>query len=157
LPLLLNQPTRYYSCFISYSSKDDDFVSLLHADLQNQSVRCWKSSEDMKIGAKILDTIDQAIRSRDKLLLVLSEASIASAWVEDEVTKAFAEERRRGITVLFPIRIDDSVLTADKAWASKLRDERHIGHFRRWKDHDAYQKSFDRLLGDLRIETEQQL
>jgi hypothetical protein len=56
----------------------------------------------MKIGAKILDTLDEAIRLRDKVLLVLSETSIASEGVEDQVTKAFAEERRRGVTVLFP-------------------------------------------------------
>jgi hypothetical protein len=47
-------------------------------------------------GAKILDTLDEAIRLRDKVLLVLSKAAIASGWVEDEVTKAFAEERQRG-------------------------------------------------------------
>jgi hypothetical protein len=103
---------------------------------------------------KILDTIDEAIRLRDKVLLVLSETSIASEWVEDEVTKAFAEERRRGgITVLFPIRLDDAVFTSNKAWASKLRDNRHIGGFRPWKEHDAYQKALARLLRDLRVET----
>jgi hypothetical protein len=59
----------------------------------------------MKIGAKILDTLDQAIRLRDKILLVLSEASIASEWVEDEPTKGFAEERQRGGVVLFPVRL----------------------------------------------------
>ena len=88
----------------------------------------------MKIGAKILDTIDQAIRLRDKVLLVLSETSISSEWVEDEVTKAFAEERRRGgITVLFPIRLDDALFGTNEAWALKLRDNRNIGDFRRWK------------------------
>ena len=63
----------------------------------------------MKIGAKILDTIDDVIGHRDKVLLVLSEASISSEWVENEVTKAFEEERRRGrgTIVLFPIRLDD--------------------------------------------------
>ena len=25
-----------------------------------------------------------------------------------------------------------------EAWAGKLRDNRNIGDFRRWKDHDAY-------------------
>jgi chaperonin GroEL len=58
-------------------------------------VRCWFAPHDMKIGAKILDTLDEAIRLRDKVLLVLSEASIASDWVEDEVTKAFAEDYDR--------------------------------------------------------------
>jgi len=124
----------------------------LHADLQDKGVRCWFAPEDMKIGAKIRDTIDEAIRLRDKVLLVLSETSIASDWPEDEVEKGFAEERRRGTVVLFPIRIDEAVRETNKAWARKLQDTRHIGDFRRWKEHDAYQKALDRLLRDLRIE-----
>jgi hypothetical protein len=152
LPSLLNQSIQLYSCFISYSSKDEEFVRRLHADLQAKGVRCWFAPEDMKIGAKILDTLDQAIRLRDKILLVLSEASVASDWVEDEVTKGFAEERQRSTTVLFPVRIDDAVFATNEAWAVKLRDNRNIGDFRRWKNHDAYQKTLTRLLRDLRID-----
>jgi hypothetical protein len=107
-------------CFISYSSKDEEFVRRLHADLQDRGVRCWFAPEDMKIGARVLDTLDEAIRLRDKVLIVLSRASVASEWVEDEVTKAFAEERRRGAVVLFPVRIDDAVFTTEEAWALKL-------------------------------------
>ena len=83
---------------------------------------------------------------------MLSEASIRSEWVEDEVTKAFAEERQRGGTVLFPIRVDDAVFATGEAWARKLRDNRNIGDFRCWKEHDAYRKALDRLLRDLRVE-----
>jgi uncharacterized protein YjbI with pentapeptide repeats len=153
LPPLLSQPFQFYSCFISHAGKDDDFARRLYADLQNKDVRCWLASEDMKIGDKILDTIDEAIRLRDKVLLVLSETSIASDWVEDEVTKAYAEERQRGMTVVFPIRLDDAVFTTNEAWARKLRDNRNISDFRCWKEHDAYQKALNRLLRDLRIET----
>jgi hypothetical protein len=148
----LNQAIQHYSCFISYSSKDDEFVHRLYADLQNKGIRCWFAPHDMKIGAKILDTLDEAIRHRDKVLLVLSEASIASDWVEDEVTKAFAEERQRGGVVLFPVRLDDAVFATMEAWALKLRDNRHIGDFRTWKDHDAYQRTLERLLRDLRVD-----
>jgi len=34
----------------------------------------------------------------------------------------------------------------------KLRDSRHIGDFRGWKNHDAYQTVLARLLRDLRVE-----
>jgi len=151
--VLFGQSIQHYSCFISYSSKDDEFVHRLHADLQDKRVRCWIAPHDMKIGAKILDTLDEAIRLRDKVLLVLSEASIASDWVEDEVTRAFAEERQRGGVVLFPVRLDDAVFATKEAWALKLRDNRNIGDFRAWKDHDAYQRTLERLLRDLRVET----
>jgi TIR domain len=148
----LGRAIQHYSCFISYSSKDEDFANRLHADLQNKGVRCWFAPDDMKIGAKIRDTIDDAIRLRDKVLLVLSEASIASDWVEDEVDKAFEEERQRGGVVLFPVRVDDGVMETKEAWASKLRRSRNIGDFRGWKDHDAYQKALQRVLRDLQIE-----
>jgi TIR domain/Pentapeptide repeats (8 copies) len=151
LPSLLNQPIQMYSCFISYSSKDQDFAERLHADLQNNGVRCWFAPHDLAIGAKTWDAIDEEIRLRDKLLLILSENSIASDWVEDEVNKAFAEERDRKQLVLFPVRIDDTVMTTSEPWARKLRDDRNIGDFRKWKDHDAYQKALERLLRDLTV------
>ena len=104
----------------------------------------------MPIGGEILDEISEAIRLRDKVLLILSEHSIKSDWFEDEVTKAYEEERKRKQTVLFPIRLDDAVMKTGEAWAAKLRRARNIGDFTRWRDHDAYKTSFDRVMRDLK-------
>jgi len=145
-------PIQFYSCFISYSSKDQRFADRLYADLQNKGVRCWFAPEDLKIGDKIRDRIDESIRLRDKLLLILSEQSIVSEWVEHEVESALEEEKQRGRTILFPIRVDDVVMESSKAWAALIRRTRHIGDFTHWKDHDSYQKAFDRLLRDLKAE-----
>jgi uncharacterized protein YjbI with pentapeptide repeats len=149
LPSLLSQPIQYYSCFISYSSRDDEFARRIHADLQSKGVRCWFAPHDLPIGGKILDEIDAAIRLRDKVLLILSEHSIGSDWVEDEVKTAYEEERRRKQTMLFPIRLDDAVMETEEAWAAKLRADRNICDFRQWKNHDSYQKVFERVLRDL--------
>jgi uncharacterized protein YjbI with pentapeptide repeats len=152
LPSLRDQAIEFYSCFISYSTKDQEFADRLHADLQNKGVRCWFAPHDLPWGAKTWDTIDEAIRIRDKVLLLLSENSIASDWVEDEVSKAFAEERGRKGLVLFPVRLDDAVMETAEPWAVKLRDQRNIGDFRGWKDHDAYQRSLEKLLRWLKVE-----
>lgn len=152
LPSLLDQPIQFYSCFISYSSKDHAFAERLHADLQSKGVRCWFAPEDMKIGDRIGETIDAAIRLRDKLLLILSETSVTSAWVRKEVRTALAEEDREGRTALFPVRLDDAVLDTTEQWADDIRRTRHIGDFTRWKDHDAYSKALARLLRDLKVE-----
>ena len=80
----------------------------------------------------------------------LSENSIRSPWVEEEVEAALEKERKQNKLVLFPIRLDDAVMETDQAWAASLRRTRHIGDFLTWKDHDQYQKSFDRLLRDLK-------
>lgn len=150
LPSLLNKPFQFYSCFISYSVKDTAFAQRLYADLQNAGVRCWYAPEDMKIGDKIRDRIDQSIRVYDKLLIILSGNSITSSWVEKEVETAFEEERRRDTTVLFPVRLDDDVMETAQSWAADIRRTRHIGDFHDWKVHDSYGKSLKRLLRDLR-------
>jgi uncharacterized protein YjbI with pentapeptide repeats len=146
---LATGPSEFYSCFISYSSKDDAFATELHATLQAQHVRCWKDSEDLKIGDSFQDVIGSAIWLHDKLLLVLSENSINSSWVEWEVRKALKKEQEQSSTVLFPVRLDDAVMEAPYAWAAEVR-KRHIGDFRSRNDHDSFQKSLDRLLRDLK-------
>ncbi|MGO8813874.1 MAG: toll/interleukin-1 receptor domain-containing protein [Terriglobia bacterium] len=147
---LVGKPIDFYSCFISYSSQDADFAQRLHADLQQQGVRCWFAPEDLKIGDKFRTRIDESIRIYDKVMVVLSENSIPSGWVEKEVETAFEREQREKKLVLFPIRLDDAVMDTDQAWAADIRRVRHIGDFRAWKDHGQYQKSFERLLRDLK-------
>jgi uncharacterized protein YjbI with pentapeptide repeats len=154
LPSLLNEAIQHYSCFISYSSKDQLFAERLHADLQNKGVRCWFAPHDMLIGAKIIDAIDEGIRLRDKVLLILSEDAIASDWVEGEVTRALEEERTREQVVLFPVNLDDAVMQTSEGWARLLCGQRNIGDFTRWKDDDQYQRSFKRLMRDLRVPQE---
>jgi TIR domain/Pentapeptide repeats (8 copies) len=153
LPSLLTEAIQLYSCFISYSSKDQAFAERLHADLQNKGVRCWFAPHDMPIGAKIIDALDEAIRLRDKVLLILSKDAIESDWVEGEVTRALDEERTRKQAVLVPVRIDDTVMHTSEAWARLLRGQRNIGDFSGWKDHVSYQKCFERLMRDLRVES----
>lgn len=149
---LTGKAFEFYSCFISYSNKDQSFVERLYADLQNIGVRCWYAPEDLKIGEEIRFGIDKSIHLHDKVLLVLSETSVKSQWVQQEVETALARERSQSRTVLFPIRIDDAVMKEDMGWPALIRNTRHIGDFREWKDHDAYRKAFDRLIRDLKAE-----
>jgi len=143
---------QYYSCFISYSHKDELFAKRLHNDLQNEGVRCWFAPEDMKIGDKVRHTIYEAIRIKDKLLVIMSKESVNSDWVEEEVKKALAEEKSQDKLILFPVRIDEEVMTTNKAWAEKIRNDRHIGDFRKWENPAEYEKVFNRLLKDLKVE-----
>jgi hypothetical protein len=147
LPHLYQIP-KYYTCFISYSHKDRKFAEKLQWDLTRAGIQSYFAPHDMPIGRKVLDEIDREISIRDRLLLIASRNSIESDWVEDEVTKAFEEERKRGHEVLFPIRLDDSIMKSTEPWAAKLR-ARHIGDFRRWTTTAAYEESFERVRRDL--------
>jgi uncharacterized protein YjbI with pentapeptide repeats len=155
LPSLLNEPFQFYSCFISYASKDHAFAERLYADLQDKGVRCWYAPEDMKIGDEFRSRIDTSIYLHDRLLLILSEHSIKSRWVQKEVETAFEKEAKENRLVLFPLRLDEAVMDMTAGWAADIRCQRHIGDFSQWKEHDAYRQAFNRLLHDLKAEGRQ--
>ena len=125
-----------------------------HLDILKQGVDTWNQwrQEHPDIRPDLRPRIDDAIRIHDKLLLVLSENSVNSTWVEKEVETAFEEERQRNKLILFPIRLDDTAMTTTQAWAADIRRIRHIGDFRNWKNHDDYQRALVRLLRDLKAE-----
>ena len=93
----IQSPTQYYSCFISHSTKNQEFVDRLYADFKNNNVRCWLATEDLKIGDRFRTRIEESIRTYDKLLLVFSETSVNSPWVESEVESALERERKRTV------------------------------------------------------------
>jgi len=147
---LLGTPIDFYSCFLSYSSKDEAFANRIYADLRARGVRCWYAPEDLKIGDSLRVSIDRSIHIHDKLLLVLSKASIASQWVEQEVETTLLREREEDRTILFPVTLDKSIFSIKTGWPALIRNTRRIGDFKNWKKHDHYQKAFDRLLADLK-------
>jgi len=154
------QAIQFYSCFISYSTQDQDFADRVHADLQSKGVRCWFAPHDVKGGRKIHEQIDEAIRLYDKLLLILSRNSMKSEWVKTEIAKARKREVRDRGRVLFPIGLTSfdairewEAFDADigKDMAREIR-EYFIPDFSNWKDQASYQKAFDRLVNDLKAD-----
>jgi hypothetical protein len=152
MDLLVEESFAFHSCFISHSTKDRQFAEKLHADMQNLGVRCWFATEDMKIGDSTWDSIYHFIRMREKVLLVLSENSITSNWVEIEINAALEEENRRKVPILFPICLDWSVMNTDLVWVDYINKTRNIFDFSKWQDPDAYRQSLEWLLGDLKIQ-----
>ena len=155
---LVGKAIEFYSCFISYSTKDQEFAERLHGDLQNKNVRCWFAPHDVQGGKKLHEQIDEAIRVHEKVLLILSAESMNSEWVKTEIAKARKREVREKRQVLFPVRLvpfeairDWECFDADtgKDSAREIR-EYFIPDFSNWKNHDEYQKAFERLMKDLK-------
>lgn len=140
-----------YSCFISYSAQDRVFAERIYSDLQEVGIRCWLDSKDLKIGDHIEVQINRAIQFTDKVLLILSEASVNSAWVKSEIDGALRKESQGKKTILFPIRIDDAVMKAPDSVSAALVKMKHIGDFTQWTDHDSYKRAFSRLVKDLTV------
>jgi hypothetical protein len=159
LPLIrTGSPIQWHSCFISYSSKDEGFAERLHSRMRQAGLRVWFAPEDMKGGQYSDEQIDRAIQLHDRLLLVLSEDSIQSKWVEREIRKTRKVERAEKRRKLFPITLTDyetlkkwGCLDSDSGedLAEEVR-KYHIPDFSNWKNHDAFKHAFARLEKDLR-------
>lgn len=48
--VFVKKPVELYSCFLSYSSRDDAFARRLYNDLQGKNIRTWFAPEDLQIG-----------------------------------------------------------------------------------------------------------
>ncbi len=158
VPSLLEEAIQFYSCFISYSTKDQDFAERLYADLQNNGVRCWFAPHNVQGGKKLHEQIDEAIRVYDRLLLLLSEHSMNSEWVKTEISKARKREARDKRRMLFPLRLVQFAklqewecfdADAGKDSAQEIR-EYYVPDFSNWKSHDSYQEEFRKLVRDLK-------
>ncbi|HVG17713.1 MAG TPA: toll/interleukin-1 receptor domain-containing protein [Blastocatellia bacterium] len=154
----IKEAIQFYSCFISYSTKDEEFSRRLYSRMRDEKLRVWFAPEDIKGGEKIHEQIERAIQIHDRLLIVLSEDSLQSEWVMTEIRKARKAERKENRRKLFPIRLVDfetiqewECFDADsgKDLGVEVR-EYFIPDFTNWKDHDAFEMAFAKLLRDLR-------
>lgn len=150
---LVGTAIEFYSCFISHATVDKEFAVRLNADLRASGLRVWFARQDLKVGDRFQERIEESIHTYDKVMIVLSEASVRSRWVQREVDAAREREDREGRTVLFPIRIDDAVMQARVPWAADIRRSRHIGDFSRWKDDEFYRSALALLLISLNAGT----
>jgi uncharacterized protein YjbI with pentapeptide repeats len=149
---LIDMSIKYYTCFISYSSKDAVFAQILEAYLETSGIICWFAPLEMQPGAWIRQTLIEAIKGHDKLILILSENSIKSEWVKFEVEIAQSRENENKAPVLFPISIDEAITTCTEEWIQSLRSTRHIGDFAHWEQHTNHQQAFADLLHHLQRE-----
>jgi hypothetical protein len=153
-----NHMEQFYSCFISYSHEDEDFAAQLYGKLREERLRVWFAPEHMKGGQKIFEQIDRAIRAFDKVLLILSEASMRSEWVITEIRKARRVEQLMNRRVLFPISVVpfDSIQNWECFDADSGKDlgvevrEYFINDFSEWNVRDAFEMASSRLIRDLR-------
>ena len=131
----------FFSAFISYSHDDKAFARALHDELQSRGVRCWLDEHQIAAGDDIYDAVDRGIRLWDKVLLLCSESSLNSWWVEDEIDKGLEKERKlrkeRGKPVLaiIPLDLDGHLFNWTDGRAATLR-KRYAPDFKGWKPGD---------------------
>ena len=74
--------------FISYSRRDQEFVTRLASDLDAQVAGVWFDQSTIQLGQKWHDEIMEGIRDCKAFILVLSPDAMESRYVREEVSKA---------------------------------------------------------------------
>jgi hypothetical protein len=144
-------------CFVSYSWNDSGFVDRIRARLLDEGINVWLDRQDMVAGT-IQDQVWRAIQIHHVVIIVLSQHSIESDWVENELEMARKKEKEETRAVLCPIALDDSWKLKVSAVDGPGDPSRHLWRtlqqklvvdFSRWEA-DQFQKSFEKLLRGLK-------
>jgi hypothetical protein len=141
----------FYSCFISYTEKDNRLSQRLYRDLEARGVRCWRWREDSKWGHPLQTDINRALEDHEKVIVILSQHSLEAKPVLYEIEETIRREEKSRHAVLFPVRVDDAIF-AWKHPLQKLILTKHLANFTGWTARGGYHQAFKRLLRDLRAE-----
>jgi len=149
--LRATQALQISHLFISYSHADSGFVDKISNSLTDKGVRYWRDIHELKAG-RIEKQLDRAISQNPTVLLVLSEHSLSSDWVEHEVRMARELEKEMERDVLCPVALDDS--WKDGRWPKRVMEqimEYNILDFSAWKDDNKFEGMFRKLIDGLEL------
>lgn len=126
------------SVFIGHSSVDKPFVRRLVTQLNNDGVETWLDELEIRIGESIHQKVNEGLKRSDFFIVVLSQASVKSPWVQEELSSAAHIEKyaAKGVFIL-PILLEECdvpPLLLDRRYAN-LKDD----------PESAYQELLDSL------------
>jgi hypothetical protein len=141
IPSLVGEGIQFFSCFISYSSKDRAFATRLYDALQSKGVRCWRDEKELLPGDDVSREVERGIRLWDKFLLCASKNSLTSSWVEEEIETTLEKERtlrsERGKKVfkLIPLNLDGYMFSKEWEFGTHAREirSRVAADFQGWE------------------------
>ncbi|WMJ75368.1 toll/interleukin-1 receptor domain-containing protein [Cytophagaceae bacterium ABcell3] len=113
------------SVFISYSTKDSEFVTRLSTELVKRRIRVWLDKWEMQPGDSLVDKIQAGLSDSSYLLVVLSNNSINSEWCKKELNSGIMRELEEKKVVVIPIIIDDCkipIFLKEKVYADFRKD-----------------------------------
>jgi tetratricopeptide (TPR) repeat protein len=94
--------------FISYSSKNKQTADAVCHALEQNGIKCWIAPRDIIGGQKYGEVIENAIKVCKVFVIIFSEESKISPWVESELNIAFTDRR-----IIIPFKIDSSILEGE--------------------------------------------
>jgi len=91
-----------YIAFISYASEQSSFVSELAGGLKARGLSIWYDEFELRVGEKLLDSINKGLGSSKYGVLIISEDYLQKGWTKyelDILSRQYIEKNKK----LFPI------------------------------------------------------
>ena len=111
--------------FISHSHQDKDFVDALAAQLIKRKEHIWVDRWELKVGDSLIDKIQSVIKTASALIIVLSNASVASSWCNKELNVGLIRELEERRVVVLPVLLENCeipLFLRDKKYADFRTD-----------------------------------
>jgi hypothetical protein len=92
-----------YDLFVSYQSDDIVWVRALVSALEGKGLRVFFAPTELRSGSLTASNLDGAIRSSKAAIIVISQRTASSRWVELEVNLLITLWTERKLSVLCPL------------------------------------------------------
>lgn len=89
--------------FISHSSVDKPFATCLAVDLTKNGHPSWLDEWEITVGQSIPTRVSDGLDACDAIIVVLSEHSVKSKWVENEWQAKYWDEVQEGKVKVLPV------------------------------------------------------
>lgn len=96
-----------FSVFISYSNKDKEIASRIARDLADAGLNVWFDEWSISVGDSLPNRIRQGIRTADLLLVLISQNSLESRWVSQEIRTAIVHNPEAANTKIIPVLLEN--------------------------------------------------
>lgn len=106
--------------FISHSSTDKPLARRIARDLELAGFGVWLDEWRIRVGEPITQCIQKGLSESHFLVVMLSEKSVSSKWVEREWQAKFSQELQRNQIAVLPVlcqKCDTPPLLRDKKYA----------------------------------------
>ena len=93
--------------FVSHSSRDKSFVRKLVVELEKHELNVWFDELEIKVGDSIVSKISEGLKDTDYLIAVLSQASVSSPWVQQELNSVLMGQSSGKRGIVLPVLVED--------------------------------------------------
>lgn len=105
-----------YRVFLSHSYSDRAVVAAIHDQLAASGIEVWISEQHPEPGSQVSEKILEAIRQTDVLVVLLTEASSVSQYVQQEIGAALIAKKPVVPLATFDVPPDRLGMLAGVEW-----------------------------------------